>query len=432
MKRMNRILHITPHLGAGAGKAISGIIPALGDYENIIVLLEEPSCTVHLRACESNGVKILIAPERKKIIELCSQADIVVMNWWAHPLSVELLDCISDIKIRIVLWSHINGLIYPTMPYEFLDIFDYIFFTSPCSMKNTLRDNQYEILKSKSSVVYGMGEFYPEIQPFKKGYAIKSVFKIGYAGTLDFCKMSPDFPYICSIVKKSIPDVEFIFYGSYTEEFKNSFFADFPQIEENIRFEGYVDDIPEKLTQLDLFLYPLTKENFATTENSIIEAMAAGLPVIVMNNPAESEIVIDGFTGCIAKDADEAASKVIQLYKSEDLRRKIGLSAREYIISNYNYDKNCNEFKACIEKVAEMPLKKHNFNDICGLDIWSKFLYFSGRYKEKLERNEVRDLPAIFYSKSKSSPQHYLGYFVEHDKFIKIVRAIERKSNENN
>lgn len=432
MKRMNRILHIAPHLGAGAGKAISGIIPALGDYENVIVLLEEPSCTVHLRACESNGAKILIAPERKKIIELCSQADVVVLNWWAHPLSVELLDCISDIKTRIVLWSHINGLIYPTMPFEFLDVFDYIFFTSPCSMKNILRENQVGILKSKSSVVYGMGEFYPERQPFKKSYDIKDVFKIGYAGTLDFSKMSHDFPYICSIVKKSIPDVEFIFYGSYTEEFKNSFFAEFPQIEENIRFKGYVDDIPEKLTQLDLFLYPLTKENFATTENSIIEAMAAGLPVIVMNNPAESEIVTDGVTGYVAENAELAAENAIRFYKYENLRKKMGLAAREYVVSNYNYDNNCNEFKMCIENVLEMPLKKHNFNGICGCDIWNKFLYFSGIYKEKLDRNEVKDLPEIFYGKSKSSPQHYLGYFPAHEKFIAVVREIERKSNENN
>ena len=42
---MKKVLHITAHLGGGAGKAISGVLKYLNQYENTVLLLDEPTET---------------------------------------------------------------------------------------------------------------------------------------------------------------------------------------------------------------------------------------------------------------------------------------------------------------------------------------------------------------------------------------------------
>lgn len=430
---MKEILHITPHLGAGVGKAISGIVSALSDYKNVTVLLEEPKYTGYLEGCKGLNNEVIIAPDTEKLMDLCVNADAVVFNWWAHPLSVKLLSALSKVKVRLILWAHINGLVYPIMPFDFVNEFETAMFTSPCAYDNTSwKDENIRSLREKTSVSYGMGTFFPDKQPFKNDYNIKNTFKIGYVGTLDFSKMNEKNPLVCSLIKKKIPDVSFIFYGRYTEEFKYNFTLKYPEIKDNVCFMGYSESIPERLTELDMFLYLLEKDNFATTENSLIEAMAAGLPSVVMNNPAESAIISNEKTGFIADTAEEAADLAVRLYYDKELRRKIGTSAREYTISEYDFEKNSDAFKSSIENACMLPKRRHSFDEICGRDIWDKFIYFSGRYKEPLLGKEVRELPAIFRSSSKSSPRHYLDYFPDNEKFSVLAREIEEVYNENN
>ena len=61
-----------------------------------------------------------------------------------------------------------------------------------------------------------------------------------------------------------------------------------------IRFLGSRTDVPDLLRACDLFVHPSHEEGFS---NAILEAMAAGLPVVACNVGGNPEAVVDGETG---------------------------------------------------------------------------------------------------------------------------------------
>jgi glycosyltransferase involved in cell wall biosynthesis len=63
---------------------------------------------------------------------------------------------------------------------------------------------------------------------------------------------------------------------------------------ERFRFPGIRSDIPDFLRAADLFVHPSHQEGFS---NAILEAMAAGLPVVACDVGGNPEAVVDGVTG---------------------------------------------------------------------------------------------------------------------------------------
>ena len=61
--------------------------------------------------------------------------------------------------------------------------------------------------------------------------------------------------------------------------------------------------------------------------------MYAGLPVVCFDNPCERELIIDGSTGILVKSEQEYVEAIKKLYRSKDMRIKIGENARKHIIS---------------------------------------------------------------------------------------------------
>jgi colanic acid/amylovoran biosynthesis glycosyltransferase len=73
----------------------------------------------------------------------------------------------------------------------------------------------------------------------------------------------------------------------------------------------------------------------------IMEAMAAGLPVISTNVAAVSEMVLDGETGFIVpeKDSVALAQRIACLLENPDLARAMGLKGRLRCRELFNLDK---------------------------------------------------------------------------------------------
>ena len=66
-----------------------------------------------------------------------------------------------------------------------------------------------------------------------------------------------------------------------------------------VEFAGWVDDIYACMAQLDLLLVP--SAGHEATTRVILEAFAAGLPVIAFASGGIPEVVDDGVTGLLAK-----------------------------------------------------------------------------------------------------------------------------------
>ncbi|GAF74922.1 unnamed protein product, partial [marine sediment metagenome] len=91
---------------------------------------------------------------------------------------------------------------------------------------------------------------------------------------------------------------------------------------------GWRDDVPEILPAFDVFCAPSDREPFG---RNVVEAMAAGLPVVASDSGAHGEVVEDGRSGVLfpAGDAPGLASALVKLARSEELRRSLALRAKE-------------------------------------------------------------------------------------------------------
>jgi glycosyltransferase involved in cell wall biosynthesis len=88
---------------------------------------------------------------------------------------------------------------------------------------------------------------------------------------------------------------------------------------------------------------------------SIVEAMAAGLPVISTDKGAITESVIDGVNGFIVNPAspEELAAKIRLLIADEALRKKMGEQGRNIYLQNFTEEKMVENLAQVFNKVIE-------------------------------------------------------------------------------
>ena len=94
-------------------------------------------------------------------------------------------------------------------------------------------------------------------------------------------------------------------------------------------FTGYLTgkELARAYASADIFVFPSTTDTFG---NVILEAQAAGLPVIVSDEGGPAELVTDGVNGLItkARDAEDFAQAVRQLVQDAELRTRMSAAAR--------------------------------------------------------------------------------------------------------
>jgi glycosyltransferase involved in cell wall biosynthesis len=104
--------------------------------------------------------------------------------------------------------------------------------------------------------------------------------------------------------------------------------AVFEPIGDRVRWTGSLtsDEIKKLYRASDLFLWPAVKEAFGM---ALLEAQAAGLPVVAGRSPGVASVVADGKTGLLASegDANAFAKAVGTLLSNADRRRAFGRAA---------------------------------------------------------------------------------------------------------
>jgi sugar transferase (PEP-CTERM/EpsH1 system associated) len=100
---------------------------------------------------------------------------------------------------------------------------------------------------------------------------------------------------------------------------------------------GFRDDVPDVLRALDAFVLPSLAEGIS---NTILEAMASGLPVIATDVGGNAELIVDGRTGSLvaADDVDALAKCLVQYDADPALARERGNAGRIRAESLYSID----------------------------------------------------------------------------------------------
>lgn len=113
---------------------------------------------------------------------------------------------------------------------------------------------------------------------------------------------------------------------------------------ERVWLAGERGDIPEVMRAMDVFVLPSRAEGIS---NTILEAMACGLPVIATEVGGNGELVDHGNTGGLAPaNNSEALAAYLERYvKDADLRAKHGLAARARIEANFSIEHMVNSYQ---------------------------------------------------------------------------------------
>jgi glycosyltransferase involved in cell wall biosynthesis len=93
-----------------------------------------------------------------------------------------------------------------------------------------------------------------------------------------------------------------------------------------VHFTGWLDEVAPLMGALDVYVSASRTESFGL---AIVEAMAAGLPVVATATEGALEIIDDAETGVIVPvgDYEALAAGVLHLLKDEDERARLGASA---------------------------------------------------------------------------------------------------------
>ncbi|MGR8930582.1 MAG: TIGR03088 family PEP-CTERM/XrtA system glycosyltransferase [Gammaproteobacteria bacterium] len=100
---------------------------------------------------------------------------------------------------------------------------------------------------------------------------------------------------------------------------------------------GERNDIAELLRSFDLFVLPSRAEGIS---NTILEAMATGLPVIATRVGGNPELVIDDETGCLVEKEQvaELAEAMLRLTNDVDLRQRFSAAACRRVKESFSID----------------------------------------------------------------------------------------------
>jgi sugar transferase (PEP-CTERM/EpsH1 system associated) len=100
---------------------------------------------------------------------------------------------------------------------------------------------------------------------------------------------------------------------------------------------GSRDDIPEIMRSLDVFVLGSRREGIS---NTVLEAMASGLPVIATNTGGNAELVRSKETGELVPPEDSVAlaDEILRFANDPDLRKACGVASRKAAVEGYSLD----------------------------------------------------------------------------------------------
>ena len=113
---------------------------------------------------------------------------------------------------------------------------------------------------------------------------------------------------------------------------------------------GDREDVPELLRMMDIFVLPSLAEGVS---NTILEAMASGLPVVATHTGGNPELVEDGQNGYLVPVGDPAllAKAIATMIAEPELIRAMGSCAYEKVAEKFNWDRTVESYLSVYDEL---------------------------------------------------------------------------------
>ena len=115
-------------------------------------------------------------------------------------------------------------------------------------------------------------------------------------------------------------------------------------------FTGYRKDTPEIMAAIDMLVVATEAEPFG---RAILEALAAGKPVIGTRSGGTPEVVVDGENGYLVPPKDETAmaEAILKLLRSPSEAKRMGEKGREKVVSDFSFESHVRRIEALYESI---------------------------------------------------------------------------------
>lgn len=180
--------------------------------------------------------------------------------------------------------------------------------------------------------------------------------RVGTVGELAPVKRHEDFIRVAQSICAERDDVEFIIAGEdKSREGENrrrleEIIAD-AHLEDRVQLVGWTEDIANLLATLDLFVSTSESESFGM---AIVEAMAAGIPIVATETDGAREVIDPDVTGRLAPvgDVDAMAKSTSELLSDPAERARLGVNAQQAARQRFGLEQMVDETVGLYEEVV--------------------------------------------------------------------------------
>ena len=425
--RALKILHLTPHLGGGVGRALSGLAghPSVAAV-HCFVCLERPEKTQFVDLVRRVSCKVVVCPSIEELRTLVEDADIVQLEWWNHPAMIKCLCSSALPPTRLLVWCHVSGLHSPIIPTALISAVHRFVFTSSCSLAAKGVAELVPMLGDRLGVVSSCGGFAQLPAPPSRSH---EELALGYMGSLNFAKLHPRYAEFLAGVDIAGLKVRLI--GDLTNQdelIRQSALLGKPGLFE---FRGYVTDTVEELASINVLAYLLNPEHYGTTENALLEAMAMGVVPVVLDNSAERMIVDDRVTGLVVNTPSEFAAAIQWLAENPEERAVLGARAALSVRERHSAQRMAASLEAHYHALLAAEKTQIDFSAIFGADPAQWFLSCQGDPSVFRRDGQIAFSPGArpshgLLEKTKGSVFHFHEHFPDNPRLAQWAKNLGR------
>lgn len=200
-------------------------------------------------------------------------------------------------------------------------------------------------------------------RPFQKNQAFRdelgiswSALVVGYVGRIMPEKDLNTWLRTAALVGRQYPEAQFVLVGEGKDGQTLRQLTDLAStlgLTGRVHFPGYRENLLPVYASFDVFFLSSRREGLP---NSILEAMALGVPVVTTDVAGAKELVVDKKTGYVFPqgDVENLASAIVSLLSNALFKKQLGQAGRERVEKEFSFSTRLR----CVEEIYARVLKR--------------------------------------------------------------------------